>query len=102
MTTTKPIKVDHITLLSYVQRLGIKVYDKSQLDCQFGYFEKLGEGGSMAVFKGHLVNDTDTSAFKRIPVALKIPRNLITKNTREKIIFSVLNDVRQEIRMMKH
>src|SRR5436305_11892354 len=102
MTSTKPPEIDYVTLLGYVQKLGIRVYDMSQVHCPFHHDDNIGQGGSIVVFSGYLDNDTDTPSSELIPVALKIPSISIKENTLDKKISEALNDVRQEIRMMKH
>ena len=101
MAKSKQQKIDYPTLLGYVNELDIKVYDISQIHCQFSPNETIGKGSSMQVYRGHL-NDSDTSGSDTIPVALKVPLNTIKENTTETKVSNVLNDVRQEIRMMKH
>ena len=72
MTTTKPPKIDYLTLLGYMQELAIRVYDISLVE--FG--ETLGQGASMVVYRGYLANDADTPASECIPVALKKPPHI--------------------------
>ena len=55
----------------------------------------------MRVFRGHL-DDSDASGSDPIPVALKNPVVTINEKTLDSKVFKVLNDVRQEIQMMKH
>ena len=98
MTTTKLPKVDYLSLLGYIQGLGIRVYDINQVQ----FDDIVGQGASMLVFKGYLSKDTDTPASEPIPVALKTPSASINERTTNVKVSEVLNDVRQEIRMMKH
>ena len=101
MAKSKQLNIDYPTLLGYMNKLNIKVYDISQVHCQFSVDEIIGEGASMRVFRGHLDN-SDASGSDPIPVALKNPVVTINEKTLDSKVFKVLNDVRQEIRMMKH
>ena len=101
MAKSKKKIINYPTLLGYMNDLGIKLYDMSQVDCSFSFDEILGQGASMLVFSGHLA-DSDTLGPDTIPVALKVPCKAIKENTVDNKVSEVLNDVRQEVRMMKH
>src|SRR4051812_38558762 len=101
MAKNKQQNIDYPTLLGYMNMLGIKVYDMSQVDCQFSRKEVIGKGASMMVYHGRL-NDSDIPGSVSIPVALKAPIEVIKEKTTDAKVSKVLNDVRQEIRMMKH
>jgi serine/threonine protein kinase len=101
MTKSKQKNIDYPTLLGYTNSLGIKVYDMSQIGCQFRPEEIIGQGASMLVYRGHLY-DSDISGSDAIPVALKAPLKAIDKKTGDTKVSDILNNVRQEIRMMKH
>src|SRR3954462_213997 len=101
MTKSKQKNIDYPTLLGYTNSLGIKVYDMSQIGCQFNPEEIIGQGASMLVYRGHLY-DSDITGSDAIAVALKAPLIEIKKKTVDTKVSEILNDIRQEIRMMKH
>src|SRR4051794_1681442 len=99
MATSRKPRVDYLTLLGYVNELGIKVYDLSDVNFDTSDGE-LGHGNSMTVLRATLVKDTET--LDSIQVAVKVPRNDIKESSNDFRISKVLSDVRQELRMMKH
>ena len=99
MATNKPIKIDYLTLINYLTELRITVYDSHHIDCDFSA-DPLGHGSSMTVYRAYLIKDPPNS--ERIPVALKVPNATMKDMNRDNKAASVLADVRQEFRMMKH
>src|SRR5690349_9553309 len=94
-------KIDYPTFLSYMDELGIKVYDMNQVNCQFSRDEVISKGGSTIVYRG-LLNDSDIPASDAIPVALKAPPVEINESTTDFKVSDALNDCWQEIRTLKH
>ena len=87
--------VDYFTLLGYVNKLKISVYDLSQIDCEFNHRAKVGSGSAMDVYRGRLREE-------EIAVALKMPNVNISDKMPDKRLHMVLGDIRQELRIMKH
>ena len=102
MASGKSTKIDYLTLISYLTELRIAVYDLRHIDCKFNDTERLGSGNSMTVYRAHFTKDPGIPNSKRIPVAIKVPNVTIKDMNRDNKAASVLNDVRQELRMMKH
>ena len=91
MAKSKQLNINYPTLLGYMNKLSIKVYDISQVHCQFSVDEiDHWQGASMRVFHGHL-DDSDTSGSDPIPVALKNPVVTINEKTLDSKVFEVLN-----------
>src|SRR4051812_11573111 len=100
MAKRKRSMIDYPTLLGYMNNLGIKVYDVSQVNCQFSRDGVISKSGSMMVYRG-LVNDSIQGS-DAIPIALNVPLDEITEKITDTEISNILNNFRQEIRMMKH
>ena len=101
MATSKSPKIDYLTLISYLTELCITVYDPHHIDCNFSA-EPLGIGNSMTVYRAYLIKDPGIPNSERIPVAIKIPNTTLKDMKHDNKAASVLDDVRQELRMMKH
>src|SRR5947209_19613660 len=87
--------VDYLTLIGHVEKLGVPVFDFVN---HLTKGEMIGSGAAMNVFKGCLTaNGKDP-----VKVALKEPGKALTSRAHDRLIGSVLADVRQELRIMKH
>lgn len=89
-------------LLTRLHQLEIPVYDMDQIkDCGFDADDHLGGGTSMDVYKARLENPNPLQDCT-IPVAVKVPKGEMVHGTPDDGLRDILDDVRQELKIMKH
>src|SRR4051812_20093267 len=90
---------DYQTFLGFIEKLDITLYDfKKHIKCTYSEEEFMGEGASMAVYRGTLEKKPGLN----IPVAVKVPHFQMNMKTPDKKLFVILDNIRQELRIMKH
>jgi serine/threonine protein kinase len=86
-------QTDYATILAYLMKHEIQVYDFVN---HLKKGREIGSGAVMTVYQGALTRHGEAS----FDVALKEPK--LYDNMREAVISNVLDDVRQELRIMKN
>lgn len=86
---------DYITILSHIESLGIPIYDFKCVTRGI----LLGYGAVMNVYESTFLQPGKNTPIK---AALKEPRVNLTPTIRDKAISTLLSDIRQELRIMKH